>query len=226
MKSKTKVFAAAIAILIISLILVATYLQTPKNNKGPLDLTRVACVGDSITQITNYPNHLQTLLGANSTVGNFGDSGATVIFTSVRPYIFQIAFQRAIEFQPTTVVIMLGTNDARADVYSNISSFVDDYKLLISEFRSLKSKPQIFLAKPPPVYSGAINTSSTDFSEGIIPCIEQVAKETGLTLVDVNTPLINRPEYFMDGLHPNNKGAKIIADIIYQEITSGEHKNK
>ena len=43
-------------------------------------LVRVACLGDSITNMTGYPEDLQKLLGNNSLVGNFGVIGATVNF--------------------------------------------------------------------------------------------------------------------------------------------------
>ena len=55
-------------------------------------LARVACLGDSITEITGYPADLQTLLGNNSIVGNFGVSGATVDFNTDKPYFFEPAF--------------------------------------------------------------------------------------------------------------------------------------
>ena len=52
----------------------------------PLQTTpiRVACVGDSITQITKYTADLQAELGSNYTVGNFGVSGSTVSLSTAR----------------------------------------------------------------------------------------------------------------------------------------------
>lgn len=179
-------------------------------------------MGDSITQITVYPNDLQTLLGTKSTVQNFGVSGATVTFNSEKPYIYENAFENAIEFQPTTVVILLGTNDARSNVYPAIDKFVNDYKQLISQFQDLKSKPHIFLVIPPPVYNNSIEISGLDLSSGVVPRIVQVANETGLPLIDLQTPLLNHPGDFVDGVHPNNDGAQVIANTIYQQIISGQ----
>ena len=48
----------------------------------------------------------------------FGFSGSTVIFNSSEPYYFNHEFKNAKFFGPTTVIIMLGTNDAHSDVYS------------------------------------------------------------------------------------------------------------
>jgi lysophospholipase L1-like esterase len=160
------------------------------------------------------------LLGDDSNVTNFGVSGSTVILTSVKPYRFQDADQAARAFLPTTVIVMLGTNDARSDVYPDMERFVADYERLISKFQALKSNPQIFLVKPPPILNNDLNISCSDFLDGVIPAIEQVANETGLPLIDVYTPLLNHPEYFVDGVHLNAEGGEVVANLIAQTITA------
>jgi lysophospholipase L1-like esterase len=175
-------------------------------------------MGDSITELSGYPNDLQTLLGADYLVGNFGVSGATVLLNSYIPYIDQEAFQEAKDFLPNIVVIMLGTNDARADIYRSIDNFVADYEQLAREVQALESKPKIFLVKPPPIFDNDLALNNTNLLEGVILRIEQVAEELGLTTIDVYTPLANHPEYFVDGVHPNNEGASLIAGEIYKAI--------
>jgi lysophospholipase L1-like esterase len=114
---------------------------------------------------------------------------------------------------------MLGTNDARADAYLGIDRFVDDYKLLINQFRSLASNPQIFLVIPPPIYNNTININGANFTSVVIPKIEQVANELGLPLIDCYTPLLGHPDYFVDGVHLNDEGSQAIANTIYKYIT-------
>jgi lysophospholipase L1-like esterase len=53
----------------------------------------------------------------------------------------------------------------------------------------------------------------------VIPLIKQVANETNLATIDVHTALINHPDYFWDGIHPNNEGARVIATQVYDAIT-------
>ena len=209
-------------ILIITIAMAAAFYIEAYDRAHSPALMRVALVGDSITQITSYPKDLQTLLGSKSEVGNFGLSGSTVTFTSPKPYMYEDVLQGAVEFQPTTVIIMLGTNDARSDVYPSIDKFDSDYKQLIDEFKSLKSNPQIYLAIPPPIFNNTIGISDKDLSSGVIPRIEQVANETGLPLINENTPLLSHPDYFVDGVHPNDEGAEVIANVIYQELTLNE----
>jgi lysophospholipase L1-like esterase len=190
----------------------------PNNQKNKL--ARVACMGDSITEITGYPEDLQALLGNDSVVGNFGEAGATVTFDSVHPYYFTETYPDAVDFQPTTVVLMLGTNDARADTYEFIDNFVSNYKKIIEGIQDSNdsSKAQIYLVKPPPILENSLNLSNTAFVQGVIPKIEQTAQELNLPIIDLYTPLLNHPEYYLDGVHLNSEGAQYIANLIFEAI--------
>ena len=190
------------------------------NKKSPLTPIRVACIGDSITSGTEYPSDLAKLLGSNYSIGNFGDSGATVRLDSSKPYMNQPAFKNAIEFEPKIIIIMLGTNDANPDLKQNTSNFVDDYITLISEFQSLESKPKVLIVLSPPVFNNTIGFSSEIFSQNIVPSIELVASKTNLPIIEVYSSLLRHPQYFVDGVHPTDEGAKIIATIIYNVIIS------
>jgi acyl-CoA thioesterase-1 len=217
MTPRTKSYAATTLIIVLTVALVAFYTQTCTN--VPPNVKRVACVGDSITEISGYPRDLQTLIGSNYTVSNFGVTGSTVSLNSDNPYLNSDAFRSTKRFQPATVIIILGTNDARSDNYPYANNFIGDYKQLISKFQSLESKPRIFLALPPPVFNNTLGLSSSNYTSGILPKIEQVANETGLSLIDIYSPMLGHPEYFGDGVHPNGAGALVIADIMYRQIT-------
>ena len=116
------------------------------------------------------------------------------------------------------VIVMLGTNDARTDNFKSIDNFVADYMKLISRIQTIESKPRIFLVKPPPIFDNMLELKSVNLLEGVIPRIEQVTDELGLSIIDVYSALENHPEYFQDGVHPNNEGAKIIAEEVYKTI--------
>jgi lysophospholipase L1-like esterase len=204
----------------LALSLIVVYSQNLASTSSDSKLTRVACLGDSITELTGYPEYLQKLMGNSSVVCNFGFSGSTVIFNTREPYYFNQEFKNAKNFGPTTVIIMLGTNDAHPDVYSQISAFVPNYERLIRSIQAISSKPQIFLVEPPPIFNNTLGVSIDSYLQGVIPSIKEVANQTGLHIIDVYTPLINHPEYFTDGLHPNGDGAKIISKTIYEAIIS------
>jgi lysophospholipase L1-like esterase len=204
-----------ISILLISLSIVAIIFETSLNGTKTI---RVACIGDSITRLYGYPSMLQALLGDNYTVENFGSSSSTVLLNTDKPYMYEVEFTQAKEFQPDIAVVMLGTNDARTDYFKSIDNFVSDYLILIDELQALKSNPKIFLVKPPPLFNNSFSLENVNLLEGIIPRIEQIANEKGLPIIDVYSALENHPDYFPDGVHPNSEGSTIIANDVYNAI--------
>ncbi len=223
LKNKS-ILAVSIVSLILVLSLVVVLSESRASNSVNDQLTRVACLGDSITNMTGYPADLQTLLGKNSTVGNFGFNGAAVNFYSDRTYFFSDSYRYARNFQPTTVIIMLGTNDARNNLDGQINNFTSNYEFMLEHIingtKPFSGQPHIFLVIPPPIFENNLNLTSTIYTQEIIPRIEQVANSTGLPLIDVYTPLVNHSEYFPDGVHPNSVGAQTIANAVYTAITS------
>ena len=186
------------------------------------DIVHVACVGDSITEGSGYPSNLQAMLGNAYFVGNFGVTGSAVSSDSNTPYISQSAFLRGKSFQPSIVIIMLGTNDAAESLNSSIADFTADYRNLVKEYQSLESNPEIWLVNPPPLFDNNLNLSNTNLLRKIIPSIEQVAVELDLQVIDVNTALEDCPEYFGDGVHPNTEGATLIARTVCQTVASAK----
>lgn len=223
MNRRTKLSAAtvSIAIIVLSLGLFAYFDQTtPAGQESTAATIRVACVGDSITNSTGYPDELWMLLGENYTVGNFGWGATTVSLSSRNPYMNQAMFQAAKDFQPDIVVIILGTNDAHPDNQKYVTSFVGNYLSLVRAFQELSSKPQIWIVKPPPIFHNGTGLSTEFFDTEIIPLIEQVAEQANVPLIDVYTALANHPDYFLDGVHPTPVGTQAIATEVYAAITS------
>lgn len=210
--ARTYFIGLGLAVLIISISYAMFLLNNPQGNVVLAKTVKVACIGDSITEWTGYPTYLQNILGDNFSVGNFGVSGTGISSNSEKPYYEQAALQKAKDFQPAIIVIMLGTNDAHT--YSSSSTFASDYMRLISEYQSLEDEPGILIVEPPPIYENDLELSGPNLQDNVIPIIEQVAEEMGLPTVDVNSALMNHPEYFEDGVHPNAEGALAIATEI------------
>ena len=183
------------------------------------DKIRVACVGDSITGGTYYPDDLWMLLGSNYTVNNFGVGGTAASLDSISPYMHQIEFQKAKQFQPNIVIIMLGTNDANEIITPNNTSFVSSYVQLVEKFQTLSSHPKIWLVKPPPVFSNGTTPSAEFLETNIIPGVDQVAQQTHTPVIDVHSALSNCSKFFPDGVHPDPDGSQLIANEIYRVIS-------
>jgi acyl-CoA thioesterase I len=184
-------------------------------------ILRVALVGDSITQNSQYPKYLQSLLGENYSVQNFGVSGSTVSLRSWKPYMNQTAFQNALNFTPDIVIVMLGTNDdlAGARVYN--SQFETDYTTLISSFKQLQSQPQILIAEPPPIFNDSADLNPAFLSTTIIPETLNVASNLNLPVIDVYSAFGNHTDYYNpDEIHPNSDGSAVIASTVYDAISS------
>jgi len=212
MNRRAKWLVVGLATIILLSSLTAFYFSIPRS------VVRVACVGDSITEGTEYPQDLASMLGSNFNVRNFGVGGSTVSLQSDKPYMNQTNFERAIEFSPDIVVIMLGTNDAYPSRQQGLNNFAKDYEKLIASFQALSEKPKIYLVLPPPIFNGSLGPDNTILVQNIIPLIKQVANETALPLVDANTPLLDHADDFWDGVHPKSKAAKILADEVYDAI--------
>jgi len=191
---------------------------------------KVACVGDSITfgyGLTNpstqsYPAQLQALLGSGYVVGNFGVNGATVQKGTAKSYWRTSQFRSSKTFAPNIVVIMLGTNDSKSGNW-DATKFNTDYRALIADYWNLPTQPEVYVCLIPPVYTP--NAFGPTFNPAfiqntVVPAIRTIANQSGMPLVDNNTPLLNHPEYFSDGVHPNAQGAGIIANTVAAAVTA------
>ena len=120
---------------------------------------RVACVGDSITYgcfvpgqpWNSYPRQLGRMLGRGYCVGNFGYTNRTALKSGDYPYTAEKLYRRSLAFQPELVLLMLGTNDTKAE-------------------------------------------------------------EKNVPIIDIHSAFVGKKELFMDGCHPNAKGASLIAE--------------
>ena len=181
---------------------------------------RVACVGDSLTQSSEYPYDLWNLIGNESyLLHNFGVGARTVSLQSETPYMNTSAFQEALDFQPDIVIIMLGTNDAQPSLHQFNTSVVSDYMQLISAFQAIPNNPEIWVVLPPPItsnQSGAMD--SAYFEKTVIPAIKTAANETGVPLIDVFSASTWPKNLYIDGVHINSAGAKVVADTVYRAI--------
>jgi lysophospholipase L1-like esterase/fibronectin type 3 domain-containing protein len=185
---------------------------------------KVACIGDSITagyalanpDTQSYPAQLQILLGSGYTVGNFGLSGATLLKQSDFTYWNSSQHTSSLASNPNIVVIMLGTNDTKSWNW-NATNFAADYQDLIAQYQSLPTQPKVYICLSPPVYSP--NAFGTTFDPAfvqntLVPAIQTIAVSNGVSLINNNTPLLNHPELFSDGVHPTAQGAGVIASTV------------
>ena len=187
---------------------------------------RVGCIGDSITdgfrvQVNfrnNFPAVLQALLGEGYLVKNFGISARTLMNSGDNPYQKEYAFAECKDFLPDIVVINLGTNDTKPDNWAHKEDFEKDLQDMVNQLRALPSRPTIFLCLPGPCGENNFGVNGKIMDEEIIPLIRKVARKNGLPTIDLNSQMQD-PSYFTnDHVHPNNKGAAKMAEIVCNSI--------
>ncbi len=183
---------------------------------------RIACVGDSITfgyGIKNrnkysYPAVLQKLLGNQYEVRNFGVSGATVLKNGDLSYWELPAFQSAAEFSPDAVIIKLGTNDTKPQNWQYRDEFEADYSQFVDFFLDLPSRPKVWLCYPVPVYRSEWGIKGDLLEKEIQPTIKLISWKKRTPVINLFKGLSNVPDFFPDGIHPDENGAEQIALLV------------
>lgn len=207
----------------------ATRRERPIREADYSGTIRVACIGDSITygfgikdrDHNSYPVQLGALLGQKWDVRNFGVNGATALNNGTRPYIDQPAYREALAFKPHVVVIKLGTNDTNAKSWpTHKQDFYHDYLEIVRSFSSLETRPRIYLCRPVPLFRDRGKEYDTDkiLTEEVIPQINKIAGEHHLPVIDLYAPFEGKSELFPDGVHPDAKGARIMAEQIHAKL--------
>lgn len=184
--------------------------------------TKVACVGNSITEnydlkdYERYPAILQKIIGEDDfEVRNFGAGGTTTIKKGDFPYWTATKYNEVLAWQPDIVVIKLGTNDMRPNNWVYKADIVPDYTELINTFKDLPSNPKIFVCYPLPAYpNNWIQVDVTAMRTEMLPMIDKVIKATDATLIDLQTPFLDKEAFAYDLVHPDFRGTTYMAYLI------------
>lgn len=198
---------------------------------GPAgEAVRVACVGDSITfgadlkdrAAESYPSVLQELLGGGYAVGNYGVCGATLLRKGELSYWDTPEFKAAADSAPGIVVIMLGTNDSWPGNWAHGEDWPGDLADMLDRFLRLPSKPRVWVCTSPPIFGMLRALSNRVLEREIIPALRRVAQEKGVPVIDVHEALRGQEERFPDAVHPDARGAEIIARTVFEAISAAE----
>lgn len=216
-----------ICMTMIALVLLLSAVTIPVTARTPI---RVACVGNSITygygiperEHLSYPSRLAGYLGEGYDVRNFGHSGATLLRHGHNPYTALPEYKEALDFRPDIVVIHLGINDTDPRDWPNHNSeFVTDYLQLISSFRNANPGARILIARLTPIAAShhRFRSGTRQWRAEVNKAIERVAQVAGAELIDFETPLLNRPDTYIDAVHPGASGAMLLARTAARAIT-------
>lgn len=191
-------------------------------------MTKVACIGDSITwgftvlhrSKNSYPARLQELLGPDYKVRNFGYNDASARFDADTPFVSKKVYKDSLAWAPDIVLLMLGTNDTKRRNWDPVI-FRRDYSKLLDSYRDLPSKPRVILIAPIRIFLRLnipmMGLYPDTMENGVRPAIREIATEKGLELIDLKD-LFTDSSYMIDGVHPQNEGAGMLANAIHSAI--------
>lgn len=191
---------------------------------------RVACVGDSLTYgygishwtKNNYPVQLGNLLGDDYCVNNFGYSGHTVSSKGDRPYINTKLYNKSLAFAPNIVVIMLGSNDAKASNMQSKAELKSEYIKIIRSYLSLDSVKRVIIMSPTPVWQvkgkNPYGIQPSVVATDIHDMAKEISEDLQLEYIDLFAIFKDKAALFKDGAHPNAEGAGLIAQTVLQTI--------
>ena len=194
------------------------------------DTVKVACIGNSITYGTlvedretmSYPAQLGRMLGDGYEIGNFGRPGATLLKKGHNPYMKSPEWRDALAFKPDIAIVHLGVNDTdpRNWPYHG-DEFVTDYVSLIDSLRAVNPDVRIIIARLTPLSAQhyRFKSGTREWRDLIQEAIADVAKATGVELIDFSAPLRDRQGLMSDGIHPNAEGATLLAETVRGALT-------
>jgi len=139
------------------------------------------------------------------------------LFHGDKPIWIFKEFYDVFAFNPDVILIKLGTNDSKTGNW-NEQKFKEDYQSIIDTFSTLKKKPKIIICLPVPAFKNTWTINDSIIKNGIIPNLKLIAEQNNLETIDLYTALSNYKECFPDGIHPNEKGTRVIAKAIAKSI--------
>lgn len=213
-------------------------LALPSKEKPHGDAPIIVALGDSITfgagviktrTSDSWEAKLEKLLSGSYQVLNYGISGATLQNEGDCPYwnttvkALQGYAEAALALNPEILILMLGTNDSKPYNWNQERFEVQ----LDQRVKELKPAVKRLILMCPPFTCPANGSDVVAFDiqneiirDKIGPAVKKCAAENGVECIDLYSLTEGHGEYFMDGVHPNSFGNRIIAAEIHRHLTA------
>jgi len=191
-----------------------------------------------LTYDKEFPAMLQSLLGPDYMVGNFGDCCASILRgyprqTETHPYleggesypaVGGRNFHDSLKFMPDIVLIApFGKHDRELSMklYGgklDRAKLEADYEALVTTYLDLPQKPKVYVSTPIPIPYGS---PASVVTEVMLPAVQAVIAKHNLPFVDFHAQFLNHMELFKDDTHvTNDKGLHTLADGFFALMKS------
>ena len=216
----------------------ARELTAPSKEKPHSDAPIIVALGDSITfgsgvvktrTSDSWEVKLEKLLGGHYQVLNYGISGATLQNEGDTPYwhmadkLLQGYPEAALSLNPEIVILMLGTNDSKPYNWSR-ERYEAQLDQRVKEIKHTPSVKRLILMCPPfacPAGDSdvvAFDIQNETIRDEIVPIVKSCATENQVECIDLYALTEGHSEYFVDGVHPNSFGNRVIAGEIHRHL--------
>ena len=127
----------------------------------------------------------------------------------------------ALEFEPDIIVIMLGSNDTNAALWSDRDTFAARYGDLVDAISATGAELILCTCSAAyPIHGGYQFGVDPEALDQVCDVIRQTAADRNLPLADIAAVTADQPQWYeTDGVHPNADGAAAIAVAIAAAIT-------
>ena len=121
---------------------------------------------------------------------------------------------------PSLLQNMLGSNDTKRRNWDR-EIFRRDYRKIASSYMELPSRPRVCLIAPVRIFRvwgiPLMGLYPETMEEGVRPAIHEIAADLGLQCIDLKE-IFNDSSYCIDGVHPQRKGTRMIAEFIFKAL--------
>ncbi len=187
---------------------------------------RVVCIGDSITQGTgsteqgsfSWPAQLQKLLGSGYVVFDNAKHGCTL-----ESWQGEWMKQSTSLLNADIVICAIGTNDYCGGWASfNAETYKKDYTDFMNMIKGYSEvSPRMYISKPP------LREKSVAEERAVVwKMFDKISSENNWPIVDFLSSLLDEGQNYTDGLHLNNRGYGVMAEIANFSLPCPEIMNK
>lgn len=131
------------------------------------------------------------------------------------------------QYNPTSVFILIGTNDLALNSAANKENTISNMKKIISNIKKNRKKTKIYLESIYPVNEninyGMVSRRDNQVIREVNEEMKEYCEKNNVTFINMYKELINEngefaEKYTNDGLHPNNLGYAKISQVLIKYI--------
>ena len=116
------------------------------------------------------------------------------------------------------ILLQLGANDSKSSNW-RADRFAQDYEALVETFERLPTHRRVYLAMPLATGVTLQRDQLPSDPRRKVPRIRELRQKRQLPQIDQNSPTSSHPEYFEDGVHPNDAGYRVVARKVFEAMS-------